>query len=275
MPNLCLNRLHVVGAADKVEQFVAQAAIYPPDYAPAHRLELHLVEQIERGVDPIEADRALADWLDSIGAAPPSWLPSIEKPRVLPVDFVRSDLSEAERHARLAKWMERVRTDANCAIASEEPEVDESFSLHALRPVPDVVLRAGYPHAGRHWQAQYWGTRSDTCDVPPPTVEMRPNGRRCAVYFFETAWAPPLEALYAGSLRYPDLLFVVSYAEPGMDFYGRAAYDNGERYEPEDKSANELHQFFPFSDSPLSDLRWIEEYLRQSAEEIEEMGLLA
>ena len=58
MPNLCLNRLHVVGATDMVEAFVTQTAIIPPDYTPAHRLELHLVEQIKRGIDPIEADGA-------------------------------------------------------------------------------------------------------------------------------------------------------------------------------------------------------------------------
>lgn len=275
MPNLCLNRLHVVGATDMVEAFVTQTAIIPPDYTPAHRLELYLVEQIERGIDPIEADGALANWLDSIGAGRPNLLPSSKKTRVLPIDFVRSDLSETERHARLAMWMERVKTEANAPTASDAPEVDESFSLHALRPVPDVVLRAGYPHAGRHWQVENWGTRSDVCDVPPPTIEMRPDGRRCAVYFFETAWAPPLEALYAGSLRYADLLFVVSYAEPGMDSYGGATYLNGERYEPEDQSADELHQFYPIFDSPLSDQRWIEDYLRYSAEEIEDMGLLA
>lgn len=272
MANLCLNRLHVAGPTDKVEQFVTQAAIPGPDYAPAARLELHLVQQIERGIDPIEADRALADWLDSIGAGPPSWLPSTNNTRVLPVDLLRSDLSETERHARLAKWMEQVKTEANWTIASDEPEVHDVFSLHALRPIPDVVLSAGYPHAGRHWQSKNWGTRSDTCDVPPPTIEMRPNGQRCAVYFLETAWAPPLQALYAGSLRYPDLLFAVSYAEPGMDFYGSAAYRNGERFEPEDMSADELDRHYPFSELRLSDLGWIEEYLRQSAEAIEDMG---
>jgi hypothetical protein len=266
MPNLCLNRLHVVGPADKVEEFVTQTAIIRPNYEPAYRLELHLVEQIERGVDPIEADRALADWLDSIGAGPPNWMPRFAQTRVLPVDFVQSDLSETERHARLAAWMTSVKTEASLPTASDEPEADESFSLHALRPVPDVVFYAGYHHAGRYWQAEHWGTRSDVFDVPPPNIEMRPDGRRCAVYHFETAWAPPLEALHAGSLRYPDVMFVVSYAEPGMDFYGCAAYRNGERYEPEDNSADELYDAYPFFKPPLSDPDWIADWMRHAAE---------
>jgi hypothetical protein len=272
MANCCLNRLHVLGAPDKVERFVIQAPVRHQGYAPAHTLELRLIEEIEQGADPIEADRKLAGWLDSIGAGPASWVARIMETRVLPVDIAQPDLSEAERQVRLAAWSERVRAEAGRTLACDKPEENGWLSLHALRPVPEEVLDAGYPDAGRYWQSENWGTRTDTFDVPRPTMEPRPSGQQCAVYFFETAWAPPLEALHAGSRRYPDLLFVVSYAEPGMDFYGGAAFSKGERYEPEDCSASELHQKYSFVDPTLSILDWVEEYLRYEAEEIEGIG---
>ena len=75
MVNICLNRLHVIGPVTPLQLFTQQVAAHSPKYAPAHSLALHLIEKIERGADPLEADRELANWLDTIGAGLPRRIP--------------------------------------------------------------------------------------------------------------------------------------------------------------------------------------------------------
>jgi hypothetical protein len=100
----------------------------------------------------------------------------------------------------------------------------------------------------------------------------RPDGSWGAVYIFETAWAPPLEALCAGSRRYPELVFVVSYAEPGMDFYGGAAFQDGQSCAPEDETVEEVVERAPHLGDPEAVHEWVDAYLRQNAEAMEALA---
>lgn len=61
-----------------------------------------------------------------------------------------------------------------------------------------------------------WGTKWDACDV-------RLNQDRPNSFYFDTAWAPPVEWLEKVAPKYPDLVFDLSFAEPGMDFCGQWA----------------------------------------------------
>ena len=249
MSNVCTNRLHVVGPSEAVANFVARAADRPRAYAPATALEMRLVQRIEQGADPLQADRELENWLDSIGAKAIQWARVKPWTRILPAGLVEPDVPETIRAARLAEWIRSVKEEARNADAPAAPTHASAFHLDALRPVPSAVLTAGYDDAGMYWQAEHWGTRRIADHVPPPSIEARSGGRHCAVYSIETFVSPPLEALSFGSIRYPELVFAVAYAEPRMDFYGGATFVQGFVRELGDKDGDELVGRYPSVDA--------------------------
>jgi hypothetical protein len=50
-------------------------------------------------------------------------------------------------------------------------------------------------------------------------------------FAFESAWSPPETGIANISKLFPELSFVMSYTEEGMDFYGATAFRNGETSE--------------------------------------------
>lgn len=83
---------------------------------------------------------------------------------------------------------------------------------------------AKYGHKNWYdWNIANWGTKwgdSDT-DIVMQSDDM-------VLFRFDTAWSPPENGVVAISELFPELLFVMSYSEEGMDFYGATAVRNGE-----------------------------------------------
>ena len=61
-----------------------------------------------------------------------------------------------------------------------------------------------------NWKTNNWGTKWDIDDPGGPE----------GPWFFDTAWAPPVEWAVTASERHPELLFVLLFVEPGVDFCG-------------------------------------------------------
>lgn len=80
------------------------------------------------------------------------------------------------------------------------------------------------------WQIKNWGTK---WDIDAELLEDEECGQ--LRYSFSSAWAPPIEALKNASKLYPELVFILSYDEPGMGFMGITRINNGET---EDHSIN-------------------------------------
>lgn len=91
-----------------------------------------------------------------------------------------------------------------------------SLSLEKLYPQPEDIGEGWYD-----WRVNNWGTKWDLNDV---NIE---DQGECFTVNFETAWGPPLEAFEKISKDFPSLSFELSYQEPGMDFCGKATYENG------------------------------------------------
>ena len=66
-----------------------------------------------------------------------------------------------------------------------------------------------------YWRQANWGTKWDT---DGDTVVR--SSEETAVYSFQTAWGPPIEAFMKVSKDFPDLEFVLDYWEPGNCFAG-------------------------------------------------------
>lgn len=102
-------------------------------------------------------------------------------------------------------------------------------------PIPDHIYQGGSISQEERdkycdktwydWCPIHWGTKWDACDPVcfPETID-----KGILNYDFETAWSPPEAWLKKVAEKYQLLEFVLSYREPGMNFKGTTAYQNGE-----------------------------------------------
>jgi hypothetical protein len=107
-------------------------------------------------------------------------------------------------------------------LVNVEPSV---LNFHSLLPVPDEVLAAGYEKACYDWEKKNWGCIWGTTEA---TILDEWEG--LVMYEFNTAWSPPLEFLEALAKKWPNLVFVLEYEEPGCAFQGLAKFQ-GEHHE--------------------------------------------
>jgi hypothetical protein len=121
----------------------------------------------------------------------------------------------------------------------------QEFSLNALAPVPDDILRFPYDSTrasmvrkelgvkddvgGYTWQINNWGCKWDV----DPDVEV---GEDYILLDFQSPWGPPLEAVEKMSLLFPSMSFIISYDEPGCETHGRDTYCEGIHVEHEELS---------------------------------------
>jgi hypothetical protein len=98
----------------------------------------------------------------------------------------------------------------------------EPFSLGRIIPVPSEVEMSEVPMAGYNWRVNNWGTKWDAHDVVVDETSDRGVDFR-----FDTAWAPPVEAVRELSRLFPDAVIGLAYDEPGMDFGGYEIYRGG------------------------------------------------
>jgi len=117
---------------------------------------------------------------------------------------------------------------------------DDRGLLNAMKPMPQELEgttsptpqkgQAGYkgeqPVVDGHtnwydWRVQNWGTK---WEVDTEGLELSEDGTTISGWF-ESAWAPPIEALHYLVDNNPDLDVKCHYHEGGMDFAG--IWDNG------------------------------------------------
>ena len=129
----------------------------------------------------------------------------------------------------LEAFIEKVR------LKKTKDNASSAFSLQALLPIPqaleetvsqvpneehdskrNVALRKRYGSDNWYdWNNRNWGTKWD--------VEAYAESRTAPTsikYNFDSAWAPPIEAIKKIALLFPTLAFELEYCEPGMCFSG-------------------------------------------------------
>jgi hypothetical protein len=139
MPNICKNRMTVLGTDADVKAFVMRAVASGPNYPPT---EWDIRRAKDAGKDPY--------------APPPAKL----------------------------------------------------LQFHAFIPIPDAVIAKGYSPAGYDAECDLWGTKWGAFDT-----KLETPAPGCAVYSFETAWAPPTQFLETISRELPGLTFLLSFDE--------------------------------------------------------------
>ena len=87
---------------------------------------------------------------------------------------------------------------------------------------PDLFAKYG-AHDWYEWCNAKWGTKWGDYDTY--LSEHKPG---VALFHFTTAWAPGVDGFTKISADNPSLVFVNSYSEPGMGFYGCVAISEGQ-----------------------------------------------
>lgn len=106
-----------------------------------------------------------------------------------------------------------------------EAQRDDAASLSFAKSVPEPE---GLEGRLLTWRVAHWGTKWDLDDETDLVVSEDAERDRCeAVYNFFTAWSPPLEWLAVVVEQYPNLVFRLVFAEPGMAFMGEGGGSEG------------------------------------------------
>lgn len=116
------------------------------------------------------------------------------------------------------KWLEWV-ANGTWTQAEYDQRVAEDAELYAKQVAN--IAKYGY-RDWYEWCVDKWGTKWGDCDTElldaSDTIDMR----------FDSAWSPPVDGIIHISTLFPNLLFSMSWAEEGMDFYGGMAVKNGQ-----------------------------------------------
>jgi hypothetical protein len=72
------------------------------------------------------------------------------------------------------------------------------------------------------WSIVNWGTKWDAYSI---SVVEKPNS---LIYYFDTAWSPPVPLVSTMISQFPELRFHLYYEEPGCDFEGDLEGEDGE-----------------------------------------------
>lgn len=97
----------------------------------------------------------------------------------------------------------------------------ESIDFTLLRPEPSDVGENWY-----NWRSENWGTKWINGVEWDANIE--DDGVCTLSYTYDSAWAPLNASFWAEvSRQFPNLMFISSYRELGMDFVGAMAVTNG------------------------------------------------
>lgn len=98
--------------------------------------------------------------------------------------------------------------------------------------IPDADLSAMRRQYGvtnlYDFNCKYLGTKWDV------TSELESSAKGELNYRFDSAWNPPIVGIEQVSRMFPDLVFHLSFDEPGCDFAGYVTYKNGDCIGSED-----------------------------------------
>lgn len=78
------------------------------------------------------------------------------------------------------------------------------------------------------WRVNNWSTKWEVSSEGLEYSEDTANGTAEITGWFDSAWAPPINAMTTYCEANPDVSIVLDYHEPGMCFVGRATIEDGE-----------------------------------------------
>lgn len=149
-----------------------------------------------------------------------------------------------EQELRLAKYSNPIFALGNIYSHRDMGITDEEYSQQPIRSELDVSDPNWWADCERlrltdkswySWNITHWGTKWDTAvsDTEEyPDTELMTDTEDTLVYRFNTAWAPPIEAIAKLSAQYPDLELDLEFEEES-GWGGNYLFSNGQGSEIE------------------------------------------
>ncbi len=301
MPNWCSNNLKVVGPAASVEEFVRLASSdVRTQYAPHGSFAIPMARYVQAGHPANVAARMVERDIENLGGGPA--FPEIAeiydaqrarqgKPPATLFDRLDPRVQHMVRNGDVEGVLGHFRA---CSAAEPEDEgtPEKTFlNLEALIPVPPEITSYGFDPAGYEWCVRNWGCKWNL-DVSEAriwraeeTFRSADAGRGPAVLLgvasypvFSSPWSPPLQALCAASGRFPDLAFVVAWAEEGDEEFGAACIRDGDisgRFQPSHSDIQQFREVDEDEDCELLRVDDLMEYMSQVVAESAELDIPA
>lgn len=154
---------------------------------------------------------------------------------------------------RLTITGDETEVSSLCSFVSNYVAPDAANSWRAreaslcarLAPPPSAVTDHPDWEVFSDWADSHWGT-SSRGDLNTVVMEREPG---VVVFFFLTAWSPPLAAIYSAAVDWPALCFEAEYCEVGMGFMGRYFF-----HQPEPLTEDEImNRWFGDDDTAVDD----------------------
>lgn len=92
-----------------------------------------------------------------------------------------------------------------------------------------------------NWRTKNWGTKWDLSNETHFEQEDLGEGQSRAVYYFDSAWSPPVEWLEVVAPRYPELSMKIEYREEGVGFEGYLGFYHGREVERDERDLYGAH----------------------------------
>jgi len=124
---------------------------------------------------------------------------------------------------------DKIKSLYDAAIAEAD---DETGLLDHMRPMPrelhDTTSPSDEPN-WYDWRVSNWSTKWEVSSEGFDDA-FKDNGDGTATFegWFDSAWAPPINACAFYAENNPDVTITLDYHEPGMCFVGQAYYENGD-----------------------------------------------
>lgn len=109
------------------------------------------------------------------------------------------------------------------AVKCDNPAATD-LSLNKMVPMPDVMCMG---EDEIQWACRNWGTK---WDVDATSVRVDDE---TVVFRFDSAWSPPDAAVITFAERFPDVEFILTYAETAMGFGGQTTVKGTDVFEDE------------------------------------------
>lgn len=110
-------------------------------------------------------------------------------------------------------------------VVPERDRKIHDLSFHALVPIPDEVMKKTYDPSGYHAETTLWGVKWGPVRSSVEEENYKDDVAE-VTYRFDTPWGVAHTFFAKASKMYPDLTFVISFAEESPS-RGRIVFQNG------------------------------------------------
>jgi hypothetical protein len=244
MPNWCMNTLTVTGPREELQRFL-EFGKGPADEAGGQRI-LDANKFIPMPESLTKVESGSKDILYDI------WYGNID--RVKDYQWIPEELKGDREKLKEFFRKDKDRGDEDADALADQYKFN----------VDNYGCKTWYDWAIRNWGSKWNFSEPHLISENGNDLTDHPNDFASSlIYSFDTAWSPMIPVITRMGELFPQLRFVLDYAEPGCDFQGTYAMENGlnilddcHEYIPSEDEEAWLEGDVPEIETPISETRY-------------------